>query len=436
MKIHTTQNLDSIAKTNSTNNMALKEFRKNNYSERMYMRKQDLPSDTYENNVSFKGKKILSSAVKAGKKTFSEKVADSMRGFTNSGFFNWAAKSCSENEAMAQSGVALGICLALRPGTLLLFPGDKNKNDCMYAAAHSMSSGAWGYVVPALLVKPTVNGYFKVIKEAHKYMSESMIKRRSPHINIDSIKNVDGTIKDMKQWLDREGRKFTTDIKDVRKVAKPKHISEISNETLQKKFKNLDVDSIKNGANNFMTKDGKKAQIDLKDIFIAVQDEGSGKVKYYPLLHVEDNILKEVYPDLDIKSIGGKGRDRLNPDKWLTKDGKAFNFDKNSIFISDYNDSDKTITLITGKTREEVRGKKKEIKDVCYQNNAIDDLDLGTEIKKDMVEADWANAIQDKIGGWLPDTVVAYPRAAATIAVLPFILKNVFHLEKSKEKKN
>lgn len=435
MKIHTTQNLDSIAKTNSTNNMALKEFRKNNYSERMCMRKQDLPSDTYENNVSFKGKKILSSAVKAGKKTFSEKVADSMRGFTNSGFFNWAANSC-EQEVMAQAGVALAICLGLRPGTLMLFPGKKNKNDCMFAAAHSMSSGVWGFVVPFTLIKPTVGGYNKVLKEAHKYMSENMIQRRSPHIDINSIKNADGTIKDIKQWLDREGRKFTADVKDVRKVAKPKHISEISNETLQRKFKNLDIDSIKNGANNFMTKDGKKAQIEMKDIFIAVQDEGSGKVKYYPLLHVEDNILKEVYPDLDINSIGGKGRERLNLDKWLNKDGKAFEFDNNSIFISDYNDSDKTITLITGKIREEIRGKKKEIKDVCYQNNAIDDLDLGTEIKKDMVEADWANAIQDKIGGWLPDTVVAYPRAAATIAVLPFILKNIFHLEKSKDKKN
>ena len=442
MKIHTTQNLNSLAQnrnimsTNQSGEIRL------NYSEQMRKMRNSVP-DTYESGVSFRGKKeIVTKAVEAGKKTFAEKVANNkvVKKSINSGLFNKATEITSKQEVMVQSGSALGICLILRPGTLLLFPGDKNKKDCKYAAVHSMSSGIWGFVVPFTLIKPTVTGYNKIIKDMHKYVnkyiSESMIKRRNPHLDMSSIKNADGTIKDMKEWVDREGRVFVTDFKNVRKIAQPKHISEVSEDTMKKYFNDLDTSSIKNGANNLVTKDGKKAHIDLKDIYIALKDKESGKVKYYPLEHAEENILKDAFPDLDLNSVGGKGLDRLHPDKWLTKDGKAFNFDNNSIFISDMAEAEDMIPLITGRVREEVKGKKVKIKDVCYQNNSKDGVhDLGTAIERDMVEAGWANTLQDKIGSWLPEVITAYPRAAATIAILPFLLKHVFHIEKTKKPK-
>ena len=60
MKIHTTQNLNSLGRMQSTNNVPIpsNELRLN-YSERM--RKQHLydQQDTYEGNVSFKGKKEI-----------------------------------------------------------------------------------------------------------------------------------------------------------------------------------------------------------------------------------------------------------------------------------------------------------------------------------------------------------------------------------------
>ena len=205
---------------------------------------------------------------------------------------------------------------------------------------------------------------------------------------------------------------------------------------MKKYFKDLDSATIKDGANNLMTKKNKKAQMELKDIYIALKDKESGKVKYYPLEHAEESILKEAFPDLDINSIGGKGIDRLHPEKWLAKDGKAFKFDNNSIFISDMAETEDMIPLITGRVREEVKGKKTEIKDICYLNNSKDGVhDLGTAVERDMVEADWANTLQDKIGGWLPEVITAYPRAAATIAILPFLLKHVFHIEKTKKPK-
>ena len=50
-----------------------------------------------------------------------------------------------------------------------------------------------------------------------------------------------------------------------------------------------------------------------------------------------------------------------------------------------------------------------------------------------MSKADLVNQVLDKIGGWMPDIVVAYPRATATIAIIPFVLKNIFGMEKSKK---
>jgi len=67
-------------------------------------------------------------------------------------------------------------------------------------------------------------------------------------------------------------------------------------------------------------------------------------------------------------------------------------------------------------------------------NNADDTVGaLGTPITKEMAKEDKVNIVLDKLGGWLPDIVSAYPRATATIAIIPFVLKNVFGLEKTKK---
>ena len=122
---------------------------------------------------------------------------------------------------------------------------------------------------------------------------------------------------------------------------------------------------------------------------------------------------------------------RHHPDLWKNKNGENFKFDYDSVFISDWKETDKAITFITGAERNEGKA----LKDICYQkNNKIDDIwDKGTPITADMVDANYVNIVLDKLGGWLPDIVVAYPRATATIAVIPFVLKNVLGIEKSQK---
>ena len=433
MKIHTTQNLNSPV-INSTNNIVMpKNLRYSMYSSMSSNDSQD--ADTFK-STSFKGKKsALKKAVEAGKKTFAERVADKegIKKLLNSDSFGKALEFTGEQEVMIQAGTALAICCGLRPLTIMAIPGDKNKKDCAYASAHSFSSGVFGFIVPFLFIKPLANGYNHAKKEAGKYIiDEAKIKEMWPHVDLNSIKDKDGVRKPVEEWLDIKGRKFVADIKDVRKVPLPKHITEISEETLKNKIKGLDVSKIKDkSVNEWVTTEGQKVKFNFEDIFVAIQEEGKNKPKYYQLMHMDEKLLQELYPELDMKSVKIDEVRRHHPDQWKNIKGEDFKFDYDSVFISDWNETDKAITFITGKTRQEG----KEVKDVCYQkNNKVDDIwDKGTAITADMVESSYVNTVLDKLGGWFPDIVVAYPRATATIAIIPFVLKNVLGIEKSKK---
>ena len=260
------------------------------------------------------------------------------------------------------------------------------------------------------------------------------IKKRWPHVDANSIKNPDGTFKSKKEWLDYAGNSFIGDIKDVQKVPQPIHVSKISKATLEEKFPGLDTSKIEGvSANQWVKKDGSKAEIELKSIFIAVRDSETKEIKYYPLKHVTEDILKELYPDLDLASIKTAEGVRLHPSQWKNTNNSKFDFDMDSIFIADWSETNNGIPLITGAKRKEPNGK---LKDVCYQKNAPgepDDLELGTAITQEMVDASRVNTVLDKLGGWLPDLIVTYPRATATIAIIPFVLKTVFGIEKSKK---
>ncbi len=433
MKIHTTQNLSSPAVSQPTNISLPREIRYTKYSDGMSLSE----SDKLKNSVSFKGnkKEILDKAIKVTKRKFAERVANKKiwDKVFKSGSFSRLLEITNKQEVLINSATALIICTLLRPAAIMALPGDRNKKDCAYASAHSFSSGVWGFFVPLVFIRPLAKGYNHVISEAGKYLRESTIKKRWPHVNLESIKNADGTIKPMSQWKDYMGNDFIRDIKDVKKVAKPKHISEVSEKTLKKFFPNLDVARNKNvSPNQWVKTDGNKASIDLQNVFIAVKDTEKNDVKYYPLKYVTEDILKEVYPDLDVASTKAANGERLHFNDWRKKDGTAFEFNMNNIFLSDWSESRIGIPFITGKTYKDSAGK---IKDICYQKNNKDGAMFtpGTEITPEMVAAAEINAVVDKFGGWLPDLVVSYPRATATIAIIPFVLKEVFGIEKTKK---
>ncbi len=440
MKIHTTQNLSSYGRIQSTNsdNIPNDEIRLN-YSERMRKRAilADKP-DSYEGGVSFKGKKeILNTVPKAVKKTLGEKVADTkiFKNIVNSGSFSKTLKTVSEQEVMIQAGTALALCCAARPLAIMALPSGKNKNDNIYAATHSISSGILGFIFPFLFIKPVANGYNYALKNASKYVKEdATLKRLWPHLELKSVRDKAGKRLEQSKWLDIEGNKFIPDVKDVRKVPLPKHISSISESTLKQIVPTLDIAKSKNlPVDKWVDINGKKLStknFELKDMYIATQEQAK-EPKYYPLMLVKEELLKEFYPDLNINSIKDASGKRIHPDNWLKDNGEKFEMSLDNVFISRWEESDKVIPLIIGDTRKEG----KHIKDICYQknNNENDPYSLGTAITSEMINADVVNSVMNKLGGWLPDIVIAYPRATATIALIPFILKNLLGMEKSKK---
>ena len=58
---------------------------------------------------------------------------------------------------------------------------------------------------------------------------------------------------------------------------------------------------------------------------------------------------------------------------------------------------------------------------------------IGSPIEQISLDADYISDIQNKWIVWLPDIISRPFVATATIALLPKILKNVFHLEKPKK---
>lgn len=53
-----------------------------------------------------------------------------------------------------QASFALLLTCIMRPGAIVLFPGEKNKDDQKYAAAHSIASGIIGFAISTVLFYP------------------------------------------------------------------------------------------------------------------------------------------------------------------------------------------------------------------------------------------------------------------------------------------
>ena len=450
MKIHTTQNLNSLGRMQSTNSSTITndEIRLN-YSEQM--RKQKLllaQPDSYESGVSFKGKKEIVKKViqkAADKETMKDK-------FLKSRFFD-TTLNLMGHEVLVQSLISAVICMILRPATIMAIPTKKNKQDNMYASAHSMSSGAVGIVASILIATPFSKGIKYAKNNLLPNLKPDILKKKYPHLNLESIwKDKDAKIKKpFKEWKDKSKNPFSTDVKDTLTVARPTHLSQVSEKTLNKQFNlNIDLNAMKDkSVNEWVDKNGKKIHIDLKDMFIAVKEEGMEStlhlkdyenVNFFSLKHIDESFLKEIMPDLDTASIEKNGK-RLHPDFWKKKDGTPYNLDMDMIHISSYRETKHATPLYTGAKRE---GTTKEEKYCSYQSNTVEkDKDglskegvpdkLGTPVTQEMLNADAANEISDKWLGWLPDIATRIPIAAGTIMLIPWILKHIFGLEKSKK---
>ena len=253
----------------------------------------------------------------------------------------------------------------------------------------------------------------------------------------------------MGEWLDKFNNPFSTDVKNVMKMAKPRHHSQLSAETFESFGVKVDLAANKDKPfSQWVDKEGKNVleQLKIKDMCIAIQEEGmpgtvENNANFFSLLHIDKDFLAKTLPDLDMATVEINGK-RQHPTKWKFKGENADDALKellDSVHLSTYRESSGSVPIYTGVKRVETRGKK-EIKYESYQSNFEFDPakgipeKLGSPIRQDYLDADYVTDIADKFAIWFPDIISRPFVATTTIALLPVILKNVFHMEKPSKK--
>ncbi len=458
MKIHTTQNLKSMVQTTQqpTNYVSSKDFRLKNYSEQMLLPKLSAESAGLERtSISFGSSKTTAKdAIKIIKKTKKmvgeikkEPQPERKKGdsFLTGSLFDNMLK-ISNFGPITQAGLAAIVCTVLRPATIMFMPDKEGKTNNKYAAAHSISSGIAGFVLTTPLTYPFKQGGKYAQSQLIQRMSEDVLKRLYPHLKIESITDAAGKRLDKKYWKDYMGNKFIDDIKIVDMLPQFKQLADVSEETFKNTLK-VDVDWAKYKGKSFnevMLKDGRSLYdaIDMKNIGVIIKESGFGETQFL-LRDFDHNYLEKLIKDskdnywgkLDINSVYTNGEHKIIKDfrEWRTVDGKQWKLDLDEVYVASEFETADYRPRRTGKKRFDK--KDKEYKFVSYLDNGADGK-IGTPIDNKMVEADMCNEGQMKVIEWLPDLAFRIPIAATTIAMIPWVLKKVFHLEKHKKTDN
>jgi len=452
MKIHTTQDLTSIRDISITNNLMPREVRYN-YLEQSRMHNLLKDPDTHESYVSFKSKKqIVDKATDmakraAGKKNkFVKWVSNYFDKLFDRGSLD-KVLDLMNHEVFIQAAISCLVCVVARPVTIMGMAvfSDKDSTDYKYAAGHSVSSGLAGLVASLAIATPFSKGTKHLMKNLIHELDPRILKEAFPNLNIDSIwaDASKTTRKPIGEWLDTQGNIFSREFKNSMKVARPKYIQDVSEGTLKTFGADVDINAMKGkSVNDWVDRNGKKLHFDLKEMFIQVKDEGMNakdQYAYFSLKHIDENYLKEIFPNLDIKSISKDG-ERLHTDNWKNVDGTPFKLDMDNVMLSSYRETKSATPLYSGRKRIEKEGTgAATTKFVAYQNNSgvkdskgVPDK-LGSEITQEWLDADNASGITQKLLTWMPDIVTRPIVAAATIELLPIVLKRVFGLEKNKK---
>lgn len=449
MKIHTTQDLNSLVQLNqlSTNKVSSKDFRYKDYLEK---------KSGVLDSLSFKGKapEIVKKVAKNTKsnKTFA-KIIESKRFRQILDFM--------DHEVLVQAIISAIVCLLLRPLTIMgmSFFDKKSKNDNAYAATHSMASGIAGFVGTLMIAFPFSKGLQhanfekyanKLIKEGKdiKFLKENL-KTMRPDIDLKTVFNeATGKVNKKDLWKTVDGRKIPNSMKDVLTVARPTHYTECSAETFKDFGIDVDLSSQKDKPLfDWVTKDGKKVVETLRDrdMFIAIKEEGMGgsikeakDTNFFSLKHIDKDFLKKVFPKIDLKSIEKDGK-RIHPKEWKNTDGsKWLNKETaENLHLPSFRETVESTPVYTGGRRPGDDKKYASYLD-NIENYRLGDVpdELGTVITKEYLEADKLVETKKKLTTWLPDILTRPFVAAGTIALIPFILKVVFGMEKKSKNAN
>ena len=445
MNIHTTQNLISNARKQSTNNIVIPEIRKNYLS-----RTQEQP-DSYAGSVSF-GKK--GPAIKDAKKVV-EKIKKTVGDIPKESKYtrekgdsiydrpliNGFLKFVHGNETLTTASIAAVACTA-RAGTIGILPAkDENTRiNNKFAESHSLASGIIGFATAFILTKPFQNSASYAMKAIRKNLKVETLKRLHPQLDINSI-GEKGARKGMEEWKNLDGRKFSDQIKNCSMLPEFKLLGDSSEQTFKNILK-VDADWSKQKGKSFneiVLKDGSKLydKIDMSRLGLVVKEDGFGKEQIL-FKDIDKSYLENLIKDskdtnwnkLDIKSVYNEKGEVIDFRQWKDTNGKQWKLDLDETYVaSPYEIKDSYRPRISGEKRFDA--KEGIYKFRTFQDNGIDDK-LGTKITDEMLKAEEDNEVLFKALAWGPDLVFRIPIATATVALIPWILKNCFGLEKHK----
>lgn len=294
----------------------------------------------------------------------------------------WVGKVCdtaADNPVITQSLFSLAICCGARPATN--YATTPNKKDAGYASCHSISSGLMGTVWSLLIATPIAAAIGLVLKKPQKFLSPELIKKLYPNVGIEEIIQNGKKIKRVMtnkngKMLRQNGTELLTELEPL-------------------KIKNGDAAEKLEALNKKLSKTKKQSKIDKLKLEKAELEQKLEEFKQEKLKFEQEN------PDLYVDP-SGVVRSRT---VFKTKDGK---------FQIDDKDGSKSVT-----------GKKGDKIGCVVQADK-------TPVTEEMEQGINREQNMKSIINWIPDILLAPPRAWLTIKLIPPLLK-VLGIEKSKK---
>lgn len=327
--------------------------------------------------------KLASSIIRPNTVLHATKVKkpDMMTRIMKSNFLGKVCEAADDNPVLTNSLFSLAICCFARPVTNYLTTPDKK--DAAYASGHSISSGGIGAAWSFAIMTPIAGAVGAVLKKPQKYLKPSMIKKLFPSVGIEEV--MENGKKIQRVMTNAKGNMIRKDGTEILRNMEPL------------KIKNGDAVGKLKEVEKKLGKTKKQSKIDK------LNEEKASLLEKIEEFKAEKVKFEQENPNLYVDS-NGVVRSRT---VFKTKDGK-YQID---------NDGSRSISGKKGDKMGCVVQEDKTPITEEIENGAQKERNLATIFK------------------WIPDTLLAVPRAYLTIIAIPPILK-VLGLKKAPKGEN
>ena len=282
----------------------------------------------------------------------------------------------ADNPVMCQSIYSLGICCLARPATNILTTPDKK--DAAYANGQSFSSGIVGISWPVFTAVPLAAAVGLVLKQPQKFLKPELIKKFYPNVGIKEV--IEKGKKSLQVMTNTKGEMLRQDGSVLCRNLEP-------------------LKPVKNGDTNEL----------LQKVNEQLKKTSPNKTKKIEKLNQEKLELEE---KLKIFNMEKEEFEAANPKLYIDDNGIARSREvfktENGKFILDKK-GNKVGCAVQKTTKEPI----------------TEEMEVGIQKEQNI----------KNIINFIPDTLLAVPRAFLTIECIPWLLKNVFHVEKPQKNK-